>query len=100
MKLVLAATFISQLFLLPLASADESYENSIEFNQPIQINGEYQQPRVKPADRLKKLRKKLEKQNEMMVKKQIESMRLKQELEMTKRLQKIFNERMKALESL
>jgi hypothetical protein len=90
------------LLLASFAVAGQSFANddSIEFDQPIQIDGQYSRPRVKASDRLKKLRAKLEKQNEIMVQKKIEEVRLQSELELMKKLQKVFNQNMKMLEQL
>ena len=50
------------------------------------------------AEKMKLMRAKLEKQNEILMKKQMERMRMKQELEMSKRIQKTFEDSMKKLE--
>lgn len=74
--------------------------------EPIDINALY---RTKPApqvvrrpmteaEKMKLMRAKLEKQNEILMKKQMERMRMKQELEMSKRIQKTFEDSMKKLE--
>ena len=75
---------------------------------PIDINGNYNArpaPQVakRPlteADKMRLMRARLEKQNEILVKKQMERMRLKQELEMSKRIQKTFDDSMKKLDEV
>lgn len=73
---------------------------------PIDVNALY---RTKPApqvvrrpmteaEKMKIMRARLEKQNEIMMKKQMERMRLKQEMEMSKRIQKSFDDSMKKLD--
>ena len=89
---------IIALFAL-LLSLNTFSQQSIE-SDVIDIDGSYGQREMTPAEKLKKLRKKLEKQNEMMVKKQIENMRLQQEMEMTRKIQKAFDENMKKLENI
>ncbi len=74
--------------------------------EPIDINALY---KTKPApqvvrrpmteaEKMKLMRAKLEKQNEILMRKQMERMRMKQELEMSKRIQKTFEDSMKRLE--
>ncbi len=77
---------------------------------PIDIDGYYQERRLaRPAptprqltetDKIKIMRAKLEKQNEVLMRRQIEKLRMKQELEMSKRIQKTFDDSMKRLETL
>ena len=82
----------------PLSIGDEGDDQSLKY-EPISIDGKYTK-KSSPAERMKNLRAKLEKRNELLVKRKIESLRLRQEMKMTKRLQKIFNQQMQALESI
>ncbi|OFZ48247.1 MAG: hypothetical protein A2381_08405 [Bdellovibrionales bacterium RIFOXYB1_FULL_37_110] len=82
----------------PLNIADDSEDRSLTY-EPISIDGKYTE-KTSQADRMKNLRAKLEKQNELLVKRKIESLRLRQEMKMTKKLQKIFNQQMQAIESI
>jgi len=82
----------------PLNVSDESEDRALTY-EPISIDGKYTE-KTSQADRMKNLRAKLEKQNELLVKRKIESLRLKQEMRMTKKLQKIFNQQMQAIESI
>lgn len=66
----------------------------------LDIQGEYQNQPRNEADRLKAMRRKLEQRNEIMVKRKIESMRIKREIEMAKKLQQSFNQQLKALDTL
>ena len=80
--------------------AEDYYENDTQYGEPMQIGGDYQQKPVKAADRIKRMRKMLEKQTERMVQKQIQQERLKMALEERKRLIKMFNQNMKALDAI
>jgi len=80
------------------ASDTVANDQSLKY-EPISIDGKYTK-KSSPAERMKNLRAKLEKRNELLVKRKIESLRLRQEMKMTKRLQKIFNQQMQALESI
>ncbi len=70
-------------------------------NSTISIEGEFEHKQViTKADKLKILRRKLEKQNELLVRRQIEKMRYQQELEMTRKIQQAFDQNMKSLEKI
>lgn len=75
-------------------------DETLTIDQPITINGTYEQTPISASERMKIIRKKLEKRNEQMVRKQIENIRLKQELELMKKMQAVFNEQMKAIENI
>lgn len=79
-----------------------SYSASAETNnmqEPINIDGQYQR-KLSPADKLKRQRKILEARNEAMVKKTIEAIRLKQEIELMKKMQKTFEQNLENLENI
>ncbi len=77
-----------------------SNHTNLDFEEPIDVSGSYQKKApLSQSEKLKIMRAKLEKQNELMVKKKIETMRIKQELEMTKKIEHAFNESMKNLDS-
>lgn len=85
---------IIALMLLTLGlgtSAHAQYDDSFMFDE-IGIEGQYQQKGESPADRMKKMRTKLEERNQQMVQKRIENLRFKQEKEMMKRLQQSMNQ--------
>jgi len=80
---------------------------NISYSEPINISGDFatkkkikRKKRVTAADRMRVMRRKLEKQNMMLVKKQIERIRLQSEQEMGKRLQRMFNQQMKQLNQI
>lgn len=57
----------------------------------ISIDGQFEQKPLTRAEKLKLLRKKLEKKNELMVKKRIEEIRFQQEVEMFKKMKAAMN---------
>lgn len=59
-------------------------------SEEIDIEGQFNRP--SPADRIEKMRKKLEQQNEQMVQKKIEEKRIQSEMELMKDLQKKFKQ--------
>lgn len=73
-------------------------DTNIDMDEAIDVSGNFNQP--SGSDRLKQLRAKLEAQNEALVRKQIETLRLKNELELTKRTQQAFNQMMNNLEEI
>lgn len=73
-------------------------DTNIDMDEAIDVSGNFNQP--SGSDRLKQLRAKLEAQNEALVRKQIETLRLKNELELTKRTQQAFNQMMSNLEEI
>ena len=91
--LLLALTYQA----LPAAEYD-----TIE-NDSLHISGDFtnDSPRkVSQADRLKAERKRLERQNEILVKQQIEKLRYQRELKMMKDLNQAFNKKLEAIDSL
>lgn len=98
-KIVLIALFLTT------TSSFAQYESSnIDFDMPIDIDGSYAAPakgkKMTSAQRLKLFREKLEKRNELMVKKKIETLRYKQELEMMKKIQNAFNQSMQNINNI
>lgn len=85
---------MKKLFILMLlvigTSAHAQYDDSFMFDE-IGIEGEYQQG-ASPADRMRKMRAKLEERNEQLVQKRIENLRFKQEKEMMQKLQRSMNQ--------
>lgn len=73
------------------------YDESFMFDE-IEIDGQYSD-RESAAERMKKMRAKLEERNEMMVKRRIENVRLQQEKEMMKKIQQSMNQTFKALDN-
>lgn len=92
-------TFAAILLAIALGFATTvRADTNIQMDEAIDISGNFTQP--SGSDRLKQLRAKLEKQNELLVRKQIETLRLKNELELTKRTQQAFNQMMNNLEEV
>lgn len=67
-------------------------------NDIISIDGQYAERTMTRSERMKALRAKLEKRTEEVVQKKIEELRFQQELELTKKIQQAFNQRMKAMD--
>lgn len=95
--IVLTAVLFSTQLMAQDYSSDMDME-MLEMDEPITVTGK--QRRMTAAEKMKRLRRVREQQNELYAKKKIEQWRLKQEIEMTKRIKKIFDAQMKALESL
>lgn len=72
------------LYALPFPSQSET----LDLDDPIMVEGTYQR-KTTPAERIKNQRRLLERKTEALVQKQIENLRLKQELELTKKLQSL-----------
>lgn len=66
---------------------------------PLDIDGQYERPRS-ASDRMKKMREHMERKTEQLVQKQIQTMRLKREMQLQKDLQKTFNAQMRALNAI
>lgn len=95
LKTILAATLLCSTSVLAqdmLVSETEEILNS----ERIDIDGTFR--RESAADRIEKMRKRLEAQNEEMVQKKIEDIRIKQEKELSNKLQKAFQGNMQALD--
>lgn len=86
------------LAVVLLLSSISVWANTSIQNDTINVDGDYSARPVSQVEKMKQLRRKLEKQNELLVKKQIEQMRYKQELKMMRKIQKAFNENMKLIE--
>lgn len=97
---------IATFFMISSAFGQFDPSNNIDFNMPIDVDGTFSQPQANgrpqltPAQRLKILRKKLEKRNELMVKRKIETLRYQQEVEMMKKIQSAFNKTMQNLNNI
>lgn len=70
-------------------------------NETIHIQGNYQSKRtLTPAEKLKIHRRRLEARNEALVKKQIETIRLQQELILMKKMRKAFENNLENIENI
>ena len=96
-KEALLTTFVLalQMIHVPMVVAQDDLlddTSSVLESEEIDIEGQFNRP--SPADRIEKMRKKLEQQNEQMVQKKIEEKRIKSEMELMKDLQKKFKSQM------
>jgi hypothetical protein len=66
---------------------------------PLDIDGQYQRPRT-ASEKMKRMREHMERKTEQLVQKQIQTMRLKREMQLQKDLQKTFNAQMEALNAI
>lgn len=94
MKVVLGLLIVLITFY-PVISLAEKHE----MNKTIQIEGTFQK-QMTPAEKRKRQRKLLEKRTEAMVQKQIEALRLRQEIELAKKLQGMSKSLEKNLENI
>ncbi len=99
-KLILIATvLISSQSLYAQSNLDLDME--LDMDQTIDVSATYNaKKRLTPAQKMKLFRARLEKRNELMVKRKIETLRYQQEVEMMKKLKAVFNQQMKALDNL
>ena len=99
---LIALTVSSIMSLSPAALAQNdallSDTQDILNSDQIDIDGTYRKETA--ADRIEKMRKKLEAQNEQMVQKKIEDIRIKQETELSNKLQKAFKGNLQAMDGV
>lgn len=88
--------YLGILAILIGFTAHAQYDDAFMFDE-IEIDGEYTD-RESAAERMKKMRAQLEARNEMMVRKRIENVRLKQEREMMKKIQQSMNQTFQQLD--
>jgi hypothetical protein len=102
-KNFLSVITLSALMLTsPLAMSQDYLDDAdtVLNSEQIDIDGLYQErPRETAADRVAKMRKKLEQQNEQMVQKKIEDIRVQEEMKLTKKLQTAFSNGMNQLDN-
>lgn len=92
---------LTLIAMVTLISISARAQDSFDFEEsPIQISGSYGQAAPSAADRMRNYRAKLEKQNEMMMKKKMEQIRMQQEIELMKALQKKMNAITKQIQSM
>lgn len=99
MKALWIALF-SLLFSTQIIAMDDMDMEMVEMDQPINVSGQQRQKKLTAAQKMKLLRQRREKQNELYAKKKIEQWRLQQEIEMTKRIKKVFDAQMQALDKI
>ena len=98
------ALSLAFLMVFSFSSAQAQGLNSVEMDQ-ISIDGQYNsyantQRRESASDRLKKYRQKLERRNEIMMRKKMEEIRFQHEKRLMKKMQKAMNQTMKAIDNI
>ncbi|MBI2522427.1 MAG: hypothetical protein HYV97_18550 [Bdellovibrio sp.] len=99
---LILSLLISTLFTItPVCAQDDMQYEEMDM---INIEGDYEMPMgnssEKQSERLKKMRVALEKRNELMIKRKIEQLRVKQELQIMRQVQRAMNQTMKAMEKI
>lgn len=90
----------AKLFTMMLLTFSAVANTQLDMNT-INIEGTYDSSNnVSQADQIRNYRRKLEEQNEQMLKKKIETLRLQQELELMKKVQAAFNQSMQNLNNI
>jgi hypothetical protein len=102
MKILTILLFLSFSQLSLAAGAPNDGLLGTVDNQTLDIRGDYQlAPRkLTASEKMRKMRNRLEKQNELMVRKQIERMRYQQELNMMKKIKQIFDNKLQKIENI
>lgn len=67
-------------------------------NSTLNISGEFEQQEISPAEKLRVMRMKLEKKNMEIMKRKLEEVRVRQEIELMKKIQKTMEEQFKQVE--
>ncbi|EQC46263.1 hypothetical protein [Bacteriovorax sp. Seq25_V] len=90
------------LMLLALSTlpAFANYEETNIETSAINIEGHYSKPKLSQADKVREYRRQLEAQNEEMLKKKMETLRLQQELLLMKKIQNAFNQSMQNIDNI
>lgn len=92
---------LTLIAMVALVSTTVRAQDSFDFEtQPIDISGNYSQPAPSAADQMRRYRERLEKQNELMMRKKMEQIRVQQEVELMKALQKKMNAMTKQIQSM
>lgn len=97
---ILAATAMVLVAPLSFSQADPLLDDTEEILNSEQINIDGTFRKQTAADRIEKMRKRLEQQNEQMVQKKIEDIRIKQEKELSNKLQSAFRGNMQAMDDM
>jgi hypothetical protein len=97
-----AALFLSlPLFAQDDFDGEDFHSGDIEVSsETLDIDADYVKKKDSGADRLRKMRQKLEQRNEMIVKKKIERIRVQRELQLMREIEKSFAEQLKKIDSL
>jgi len=89
---------LAMLLLVFGVQANEQFSKQVQ-NPTLDVSGQFTQKRLTQSERLKLMRRRVEKQTERMISKKIETLRLKRELEMNKRIMKAMNDSMNQLDN-
>lgn len=76
-----------------------AYDDSFYFDDAIDIDGDFMSSPADQSEALRKHRDNLERRNEMMVRRRIETLRLQQEREMMRKLNQSMNQTFKNLDN-
>ena len=82
--------------LIVLFISNTAIANSYKYDA-LNVEGEYSPKELTRVEKMKLLREKLERQNEALVKKQVEQMRLQSELLLMKKIKAAFDAQLQAL---
>ncbi len=94
-------TLLTLIAMVMLISVGARAQDSFDFEtQPIDISGNYSSQAPSAADQMRKYRERLEKQNELMMRKKMEQIRMQQEVELMKALQKKMNSITKQIQNM
>jgi hypothetical protein len=86
-------------FFLMLTMTGASFaQDYVDMDEPIEVDGQFTGKNA--SDRLKNMRAKLEQRNEMLVKRKIEQIRFKQEMELMKNMQRAMNQSLQSLDKI
>lgn len=93
---------LTLIAMVALVSTTVRAQDSFDFEtQPIDISGNFSQPTApSAADQMRRYREQLEKQNELMMRKKMEQIRVQQEVELMKALQKKMNAMTKQIQNM
>ena len=98
----LASLLVANFFSTDQAVAQEDLQ--YEEMDMINIKGNYEMPAgnasEKQSERLKKMRVALEKRNELMIRRKIEQLRVKQEIQIMRQVQRAMNQTMKEMDKI
>ena len=86
------------LILLIVVASVSAFANTIE-TSPITVDGQFSRP-LTQAEKLKLMRKKLERQNEQMIRKKIAKIRMMNELRLQKQLEALMNKQLQAIDQI
>ncbi len=99
MKLTSVKKALFAFLLLSQIALAKNSEEKVDFSNPIDVSGKFKR-NLTPAQKIKLLRKKMEKRTQLMVQKQLENIRLKEEQKLHKKLRAMMNQQLRALSQI